>query len=235
MQTLWIFVNLKALGNEGLDATGQSRMIRDLQGGDPHSCTIPIPDDQGYHRKKSSSVIDSIPLDLHTAARWVDTAECKLMKRMKRKTEQATLVEKQKTLVRVNVPAAFYQTMQFLDTFDPAVILHSVPRTSKPLERRQAVRQCYTRQKKMAIMDSKALNEICRELRRADYSFTCWLGVFIYHAQEIANLSSICSAICIDHHGQRLNESITVWYFILWFSSCHGTVSGPAARADLPL
>ena len=72
-----------------------------------------------------------------------------------------------------DVPAGFYQKMQFLDTFDLAVILRSAPRTSQPLEGRQAVRQFYIRQKRMVIMDSKALNEVCREFGRADYRFNC--------------------------------------------------------------
>ncbi|MCJ1423135.1 telomerase inhibitor [Sticta canariensis] len=135
-----------------------------LSGGEQHSCTIPVPDDQGNHKKKSSSVIDSVPLDLHTAARRVDKAERKLKKRKKRETEQATLVEKQKTLV--DVPAGFHPKLQSLNTFDPAVMLDSVPRTSQPLEGRHAVRQRYIRQKKMAIMDSKALNEVRRELKK---------------------------------------------------------------------
>lgn len=136
-----------------------------LTGGEQHSCTIPIPDDQGYHKKKPSSVIDSVPLDLHTAARRVDKAERKLKKRMKRETEQATLVEKQKTLV--DVPAGFNPKLQSLNTFDPAVMLHSVPRTGQPLDGRHAVRKRYIRQMKMAIMDSKALNEVRRELKKS--------------------------------------------------------------------
>lgn len=134
-------------------------------GGEQHSCTIPIPDDQGYHKKKSSSVIESVPLDLRTAPRRVDKAERKLKKRKKRETDQAALVEKQKTLV--DVPAGFRPKLQSLNTSDPAVKLHSVPQISQPLEGRHAVRQRYIRQKKMAMMDSKALNEVRRELKKS--------------------------------------------------------------------
>ena len=136
-----------------------------LTGGEQHCCTIPNPDDQGYHKKKSSSVIESVPLDLRTATRRVDKAERKLKKRKKRETEQAALVEKQKTLV--DVPAGFCPKLHSLNTFDPAVKLHSVPRISQPLKGRHAVRKRYIRQKKMAIMDSKALNEVRRELKKS--------------------------------------------------------------------
>ena len=136
-------LNRRARGNRTV-ANGSK-----LSGGEQHSCTIPIPDDHGNHKKKSSSVIDSVPLDLQTATRRTDKAERKL---------------KKKTLV--DVPAGFHPKLQSLNTFDPAVMLHSVSRTSQPLEGRHAVRQRYIRQKKMAIMDSKALNEVRGELKK---------------------------------------------------------------------
>ena len=38
--------------------------------------------------------------------------------------------------------------------------------------------------------------------------------------QGVANLSSIYCAICVDHHSQRLKESITMRYFYFSILSC---------------
>lgn len=126
-------------------------------GEESYRCTIP--DDQGHHKKKSSLVVDSESLDLCTAGRRVDKVDRKLKRRMKRE-EQAVLVEKRKT--SIDVLAGPFQETQAPIPFAPGPVLRSVPRTEKPLEGRHAVRQRYIRQKKMAIMDSKALNEVGR-------------------------------------------------------------------------
>lgn len=118
------------------------------------------PNDQSNHQEKSTSVVDSGPLDLRTAARRIDDkVQRHLKRRMKRKMEQAGLVEKRKALV--DVPKGGFQEMQSPNPSPPVTVLHSVPRTHQSLEGRHGVRQRYIRHMKMAITDSRALNEVC--------------------------------------------------------------------------
>lgn len=131
-----------------------------------YSCIIP--DDQGHRNKKSTALVDSDPLDLRTAARRIDKEERKL-KRMKREVEQAVLAEKPDA--PVDVPIELFQQTQFPHPFPPLSVLRSVPHTSQPLKGRRAVRQRYIKQMKMAIMDSKALNEVRRVLHMREVQF----------------------------------------------------------------
>lgn len=123
-----------------------------------------IPDDRGHHKKKSSPMIDSDPLELRTAARQVDEEERNIKSRIERELEQTVLAEKRKALV--DVPAGFLQETQSPNPFTPLTVFRS--RTSQPLEGRHAVRQRHIRQMKMAITDSKALNEVSRVLRMCE-------------------------------------------------------------------
>lgn len=84
------------------------------------------PNDQSNHQEKSTSVVDSGPLDLHTAARRIDDkVERNLKRSMKREMEQAELVEKRKALV--DVPKGGFQEMQSPNPSPLVTVLHSVP------------------------------------------------------------------------------------------------------------
>lgn len=131
-----------------------------------YNCTIP--DDQGHQNNKSTAVIDPYPLDLHTAARRVDIEERKI-KRMEREVEQALLVEKPNATV--DVPTGIFQQTQSLNPLPPVTVLRSVPHTSQQLEGRRAIRQRYIKQMKMALTDSKALNEVRQVLKMRGVQF----------------------------------------------------------------
>lgn len=142
----------RATGNRAV--ANESKSLGEGQ----YRCTIP--DDQGHHKKKSSLVVDSDSLDLCTAGRRVDKVDRKSKRKMKREVKQAVLVEKRKT--SIDVPAGPFQETQSPIPFAPGTVLRSVSRTEQPMGGRHAVRQQYIKQKKMAILDSKALNEVGR-------------------------------------------------------------------------